>query len=571
MPVLCCCTDEDAVVTATTTNTTNDRSGNVQTPMKMKDDKAVADHRRPQQESSSRDKEERQLAESIYHDARQSLTESMILSQIPYHPATSSFVPRKFQLDTLPEEMIGGDDDLEDSDEMSSKRKAKEVTTPPNSVVAVKKELQAAPKQKQHGPKRNPGYPGTLTVQELETTLEFRRMIKDKKVTDGETNYYDMVHVYDGIEPEAFALCRFMRARKFNIDGILELMDKNFKAWDFGKASDFYPRPILDKSLPTDHPTWIVPILKTQLPILNTGVGKNGSMVCYFKVEDVSVEALDCIVDMESNMVPYFWYLFYYAYRQRAIDAQQEHPTIQLLFEVTMIIDLKGINRGLFSDKIMTVIKDVLTIFNCFPEVLSKLIFTNAPFFFSAIWMIIKQFLDPRTVQKVSIFHSQTKSISCMTEFIDKSQILSDYEGTLGLSFNEVIQSQIQQEEDIQNFIIERFYFTGHHKPITYKFDVGCKGDDMTVTIVVFTRSTSGATFIVDSSKSAGSPQTTLVKPPSSKKKNSTPSTSNGQELHPYSLEIFKSKGQGKQQHITITANQNAAKKDYFLLAIRIV
>jgi hypothetical protein len=522
MPFLCCCgansNNEDAVATSS--------SGSARRTVNVKGTE------------SAEERKERELAESVYHDARQSVTASMMMS-MKYPPATSSITLRKFSLDTMPQELL--------SQERSGSYRRQEKPPPQHSSVVVRQELQHQPENNNNNNNIQSqitqlGYPGYLTQAELEACLEFRKLLKEKK-ENGEPGYYDMVRVYDGVEHEAFALCRFMRARKFVVTGILGLMAGNFEAWKAGHCKNFYPN--LEEVMRCP-----ISVLKTQLPILQHGIAKNGSMVIYFQVGGVSLEALDCLSDLE-NLVPYFWNLFTHGFMESASKAQTENPDLTILFEVTMIIDLKGINRSLFSAKVVEVLQDVIKVFNCFPEVLSKLIFTNAPYFFSAIWMIFKTFLDARTVQKVSIFASPGKGKACMAEHVDQSVLISDYGGK-GPSYAKVLHDRsIEKDKDIQRQIVERFFLDPNGKQ-TYSFDMT---PNETATIVVLTRSTSGAECTAITSK-GGIAEVDI-----------TPDDE-GSSGQPYAKEIASElNGPGR---FAVTVKSNIAKKEYFVVVVKV-
>lgn len=130
-------------------------------------------------------------------------------------------------------------------------------------------------------------------------------------------------------------------------------------------------------------------VLHTQLPILQSGIAKNGSIVAYFEVGGVSLESLDCLTDLE-NFKAYVFNVFTHSFRRMASKEQAKFPKETILSEITFVVDLKGIQRSLFTERVMKVLKSVVGVLNCFPEILSKLVITNAPFFFSAIWLILK-------------------------------------------------------------------------------------------------------------------------------------------------------------------------------------
>jgi CRAL/TRIO domain len=399
-----------------------------------------------------RTEEEKKLAKSIYHDARQSLTGSMV-----YRPAASAIYPTNFSLDESPDNLMSKKGRVQDS-------------------VVVKENL-----QHQDGLENQPGYPGSLTPKELEACLEFRQVLK-KRQTEDEPTYYDMVHFYGDFEPEAFALCRFMRARNFNVKDTLQLMNGNIETWNVAAKENFYKDLQMAMGCPLS-------ILRTQLPLLLYGIAKNGSLVAYFQVERVSLEALDCMTDLE-NFVKYIWNTFGLVFINNATIAQKKFPDTTILGELTIVIDLKGISRSLFTDRVMTVLKNVIKVLNCFPEALNKLIIVNAPFFFSAIWLVFKQLLDARTAQKVDIYANAANGLACIQQHIRSTELCSDYGGN-GPSMAEILNEM--REPGTTRQIVERIFLNPRGESgFAFRLDKNEKA-----TVIVSTRSAKGAQFMV--------------------------------------------------------------------------
>lgn len=66
-----------------------------------------------------------------------------------------------------------------------------------------------------------------------------------------------------------------------------------------------------------------------------------------------------------------------------------------------------------------------------YPEMLGQLLIINAPSYFSAAWMMVKGFLDERTVSKIHIFSSTTAWKAKLFELIDPANVPTEYGGTL--------------------------------------------------------------------------------------------------------------------------------------------
>jgi hypothetical protein len=98
--------------------------------------------------------------------------------------------------------------------------------------------------------------------------------------------------------------------------------------------------------------------------------------------------------------------------------------------------------------------------------------------------------------------------------------------------------------------MVERFFLVGNHGSYAYDFDLG--GGEK-ATIVVYTKSASGATFTV--SKGNDTVAEVDVQP-----------TVEGNDVEPYSVDIASQVlGPGT---FSVAAKSNSATKEYFLVAI---
>ena len=416
--LLCCCSKADSV-----SDTVQPAADRLNPPWNNEDE-------------TFREREEQELANSIYHDARESLTASMI-----YAPATS-FIGRMRPNLNL--------DDNEESQEMLTSHSIKSLAGGGaihnnDSVVLVRQNLEHPTAFSSHG---QSGYPGELTNEELEACLEFRKRIQEKR-EEGEPGYYEMVHIMGGVEEEAFAICRYMRARKFVVPDALEMQRGNLEKWRKGRDNDFFPNLEAPNALGCP-----LPMVHNQNSIFQSGIAKNGSLVFYFQGNRVSLEALDCLTDLE-NFEQYMWNLFVHSIREHADRAQKQNPHITILYEVTLVADLKDIPRSLFTERVMLLLKNVIAILNCFPEILSKAIVTNAPFFFSAIWLILKSFLDERTSAKIEIYSKERTGLACIQKHVDDEELISDKGGS-GPSYQELLHQLRPQGSSRQ--IVERVF-----------------------------------------------------------------------------------------------------------------
>lgn len=83
---------------------------------------------------------------------------------------------------------------------------------------------------------REKGFPGELTDAELEAVklLQCELMKRDPI-------YNEIVRALSTVEKEAYALCRFLRARKFDVEKVFALLDEAKDHYKKARDNDFYP------------------------------------------------------------------------------------------------------------------------------------------------------------------------------------------------------------------------------------------------------------------------------------------------------------------------------------------
>jgi hypothetical protein len=340
--------------------------------------------------------------ESVYYDARQSLTESMT-----YAPTTApNCYPR-------------GSFNMEEPESLLHRTKHRRGSLV--ASVVIRKHLEE-PRVKSCVR----GYPGALVENELKACLEFRRLIKEQD----EPAYREMIDQLKPVEEEPYALCRFLRARKFIVEDAMSMMEGNIDKWKAARAHDFYPS--IESAVGCSASVFL-----GQFPYFFYGNAKNGCPVRYLMAGRVKVVGLECVTELDSIKV-YMWHSIMHQFKQQVAAGQAHNPDI-VRCETVEIIDMKGLEASQVNKKTLGALKGTSELSTCFPELLNRLVILNAPIFFSLAWTAIKSFLDPRTIAKIEIYTNEKKGMQRLKELIANKELLSNYGGE-GPSFDTLAQ-----------------------------------------------------------------------------------------------------------------------------------
>mmetsp|Transcript_5183 Transcript_5183/g.11497 ORF Transcript_5183/g.11497 Transcript_5183/m.11497 type:complete len:567 (-) Transcript_5183:1541-3241(-) len=407
------------------------------------------------------------------------------------------------------------------------------------------------------------GYPGELTESELATCLEFREKLKTKNPA-----YKEIVMAMHPHEQEAFALCRFLRARDFDAENVFAMLEEDNQAvnWRTTKNVDFY----------SDFHTAIpefngcpLSVLMSQFPLIHSGIGKNGAIIMYVKAGEINCPGIECIVGDMVNAMPFCWNRLYHGARdamEREI-ARSDPSSTMVLAEKIMIIDLKG-NSALFSTG-YDFLKATPQAGSCFPETSNRTYILNAPFSFSVVWAAAKQIMDARTVQKIGFFSTNAKAKSDFMKHIDSNELLSNYGGA-GESFEEILakrQKELAHKEGIVRYVVKHLAMNG--KQLGFGFDLS--SDETVDSIVVYSRSDNMCKISVADSEGNCVVEGTAVHRKQATNRANFRKEDGYQSRNNYALEIASYKDFAKVPAGSFVVNTTKGKRgDHFLVAVSI-
>jgi len=290
-------------------------------------------------------------------------------------------------------------------------------------------------------------------------------------------------------EGVTYALCRWLRARKFNLAETFILIDEATKERAEALKHDFYPDE--DAALRAPVTTY-----SELYPQFYHGHAKNGCPLFISQPGKINYHAIESVTTLDG-IINFHWNAMHHDFRKRLVDRKKEMGDDFKKFACVCVLDLDGLSASSVNRHVMNIIKSLSKIDNlCYVETLSKMIIVNAPVFFTAIFKVIKGFLDARTQKKIEIFSSARKASSRLRELIDEEHIPSDYGGK-AKSINEILLHQNSGDAGIIRQDVELIHLRTTESLGPYEV---ASGEQLAVTI--HSKSTGGANFsITDSNK----------------------------------------------------------------------
>jgi len=297
------------------------------------------------------------------------------------------------------------------------------------------------------------------------------------------------VYCFGEEEGEAYALCRWLRARKFVYNDVIKMVEEATVCRASAKKNDFYPDP--KAALGPDPHIYIA-----QYPQFYYGNGKNGCPVYISKPGRLNISAVECLTTFPS-ILNYHWYVMVHDYASRLRANKVKNENFKR-FECNIVLDLGELSVSQLNSRTLNVIKEQAFIDSlCFPETMSKMVIINAPRFFSATWKIIKGWIDPRTANKIEIIASRKVWEKRLRELVDADNLPSDYGGTGPTSEKIILQDNTSG--DVKRYHTE---LLSVRSSSSFMFELAA-GEKMDV--IVYCKAKSGAKFsILDADKVKG-------------------------------------------------------------------
>jgi CRAL/TRIO domain len=228
------------------------------------------------------------------------------------------------------------------------------------------------------------------------------------------------------METDAGLAARLLRARKGDVEKALTLLGEIAK-WrvDMGvrelaltaNAYDLLGGVVLDELQPFHSKTyWPYP-------------DKQGRPIYLERTGSCDPSMMQSLVDLDKLER-------HHIYTQetdvRGLCALASKAAGRAIVATTSILDMNGISMKVAGAEARAFVKRCSAIDSAnYPETLGTMLIINAPGIFTAIWSMVKGFLDERTVAKIQILGGPSSWMPKLEELVDKDKIPEEYGGTL--------------------------------------------------------------------------------------------------------------------------------------------
>lgn len=248
----------------------------------------------------------------------------------------------------------------------------------------------------------------------------------------------------ESAEDEVSFLSRFIIATNGDVDAAAKQIDQFTDWFEEFNLERIYRLPAKDVLQCKGDPKFI----HERYPLYIRGTDRYGHPVLYARACYLNVHQILEQVN-ETNFIRYHAWLRERMMRMRDLQLRKmgikDYSPLDAQF--TVVMDLENGSTSQLKKPFYSIMKKTMQIDQTFfPERMFRSILINAPFIFSAVWAIVKTFLDKDTVAKLRIVRSDY--FKYLEEVIDPSEIPSDYGG----------KAPPLTYEDHASQVTERFY-----------------------------------------------------------------------------------------------------------------
>ena len=157
------------------------------------------------------------------------------------------------------------------------------------------------------------GRPGHLTSEEADVYFKF----KDEVAKRGE-DFKDTLFCFGEEEGEVFALCRWLRARKYVYDDVITMVEEATEVRKDAKANNFYPNPV-------DALGCEASLFYAQYPQLYSGNAKVGVPLFISKPGILNVDGMETITTLDG-ILKFHWFIMMHDFAKRLRAQKAKDP-----------------------------------------------------------------------------------------------------------------------------------------------------------------------------------------------------------------------------------------------------
>jgi hypothetical protein len=157
------------------------------------------------------------------------------------------------------------------------------------------------------------GVPGHLTQDEADVFGQFKEEVEKR---GGE--FRETVYCFGEIEGECWALCRWLRARKFVLEDVITMVNGATEVRKDAKAHNFYENPV--EALGVDPSLFFA-----QYPQLYHGSTTRGVPVFISRPGILNVDGMECITTLDG-MIKFHWHIMMHDFANRLHAQKMADP-----------------------------------------------------------------------------------------------------------------------------------------------------------------------------------------------------------------------------------------------------
>lgn len=289
-------------------------------------------------------------------------------------------------------------------------------------------------------------------VDETESPINRKKKVEEMPSRDNERA--DTRQLRALINPQASEILtesdcqRFLRARVHDIPKAVEMVNHWYEWWETKlPGCELLPRET--NQLGDDNEQ----IYIEHMPHANIGEDKEGSPIYWEKTGLISSRFGDIKQLLTEDQ------LFVRHVRQQELMIQRTKESSlrhgRNIEKQVIVFDLENLSYKLDTTALST-FKRTLTIDeSCYPERLSYMLMINTPFFFTAIWAMIRPWINQETASKIRMYTSSEYK-GKLKELIDEKVIPIEYGGSnkdFGWTFPENCDLEELSESNIMEYL----------------------------------------------------------------------------------------------------------------------